>query len=427
MALCSIVDYGAIGDGSRMNTAAFAAAVTSCGEAGGGTILVPVSSPTGNIFRTGSFSLAYDNLELRVEKGATLLGSAEEADYPLVPPLPSYGVGRDIPSAMRYRALITASNVSNVSLTAGGTIDGHGGPWWARYFSRRLKWSRPRLVEFMFCRQVLVQDLTLQNSAFWTVHPYASDDVVVQRVVVSAPAWAPNTDGVDPDSCRNVLIRDCIFRAGDDGVAIKSGLNAAGREFGRPSENVRVQNVTVEPAFDNGSTNGVSIGSEMSGGVHNISVEGLVVRRCAVGVYVKSMEGRGGLVSNVAFRNVFMDRVVEPIRFAMNYSYDLRDPQQAGVSQRHQSPMRSPMHSDSPMRSMQPANSSPPRFANLSVTNLTANHARVAGVFAGLADSTIDGVRLVDLRIDAPKPFVCRYVRGEAIRTEPPACFTAGL
>ena len=403
--VCSIVDFGAVGDGYTMNTKAITAAVQAC--AGGGTILVPAVRGHGAVFLTGSFVLTSDNLELRVEANAILRGSSEEQHYPLIGPLPSYGTGRDVPTDKRFRSLIFASNVSNISLTGSGVIDGNGHVWWEKFFMRRLKWSRPRLVELMFCRSILVEDLTFTNSPFWTIHPYASVDVTVQRVTVTAPGWAPNTDGVDPDSCRNVLIKDCVFRAGDDGVAIKSGLDAAGRAFGMASENIRIENVTVEPDFDNGSTNGVSIGSEMSGDVRNVTVVGLRVRRCAVGVYVKSMQGRGGVVENVLFSNIDADRVVQPIRFAMYYLY-------AGAA------------TDGPSRGGVPAaNNTTPRFRNLTVSNLTATRAWIAGVFEGLPNSTIVGVTLQGVRIDAHEPFKCTHASGVARDTSPAACFGA--
>ena len=404
----SVTSFGAIGDGVTLNTASFVAAVNAC--SGGGRVVVPAGNESGSIFLTGSLELPFDGLELHVEKGATILGSTQERDYPLIPILPSYGSGRDVDSKLRYRPLIFASNVSKLSLTGGGVVDGQGKPWWLKHFAKELHWSRPRLVECMYCTDLLIEDLTFRDSPFWTLHPYASDGVIVQRVTVTAPGWAPNTDGVDPDSCSNVLIKDCVFRAGDDGVAIKSGLNEAGRAFGKPCENVRIENVTVEPDFDNGSTNGVSIGSEMSGGIRNVSVDGLVVQRCAVGVYIKSMEGRGGTVEDVTFRNIVADRVMEPIRFAMDYSYRRR-------------------RLDSVLGKIKDEDNgsdedTTPCFRNLTVENLTATGAALAGTFAGLATSEITNIRLQDVSIHGAKEaFVCRYASGTAIRTTPETCF----
>ena len=106
--------------------------------------------------------------------------------------------------------------------------------------------------------------------------------------------YAPSTDGVDPDSCNDVEITDCYFSLGDDGIAIKSGLNQYGRDFNRPSKDIFIRNITIHPEFDNGSTNGISIGSEMSGGVSNITVTDVTITGVAFGLYIKSMDGRGG-------------------------------------------------------------------------------------------------------------------------------------
>ena len=248
------------------------------------TVLIP----SGGIFLTGSFLLA-SGIDLHVEEGGMLLGSTEEADYPLIDILPSYGTGRDIESDLRYQPLIFGQNLTFVSVSGNGIIDGNGGEWWKRWFRKELEWSRPRLIEFMYTTNIVIEDLTLQNSAFWTVHPYASTDILVQRLRILAPGYAPNTDGVDPDSCKNVVIQDCYFSVGDDGIAIKSGLNEYGRDFATPSENIYIRNITIEPQFDNLSTNGISIGSEMSGDVRNVTVENVTIIGCEAGELIKKL------------------------------------------------------------------------------------------------------------------------------------------
>ena len=158
-------------------------------------------------------------MELRVEQGATILGSQDEGDYPLVKPYPSYGIGRDVPTNKRYRPLVFGTNLSNVRISGGGTIgkpscfagnfvlrsaDGNGGAWYARFFNKTLKWSRPCLIELMFTSHITIDNLVLKNSAFWTVHPYASRSIIIRNLVITAPGWGANTDGVDPDSCSDV-------------------------------------------------------------------------------------------------------------------------------------------------------------------------------------------------------------------------------
>lgn len=205
--VCNIIDFGGVGDGVTMNTIAITSAMKSCAwtDASQSSEKNTVLIPSGGTFLTGSFELL-SGIDLYVEDNAVLLGSIDEDDYPLIDVLPSYGIGRDIESDMRYQALIFGQNLTDISISGEGIIDGNGGEWWKRWFKKDLEWSRPPLIELMYCNNIVVQDLTLQNSAFWNVHPYASTDIVVQRLRILAPGYAPNTDGVDPDSCKNVLI-----------------------------------------------------------------------------------------------------------------------------------------------------------------------------------------------------------------------------
>jgi polygalacturonase len=326
--VCNLLDYGALSGASdpSVNTAAFARAINAC--CGSAPFALsddwPVIIVPPGIFLVASLDFSNcSNLQLRISDGALLRGSPSESDYPLIPPWPSYGIGRDVPSFMRYRPLLFAANVSNFHITGGGIIDGSGEPWYARFFEKTLKWSRPCLIECMYCSNLTIDTLHLKDSAFWNVHPYASRGVTVRGLLITAPPWAPNTDGIDPDSCSDVLIENIIVRAGDDAIAIKSGLNAAGRAFNMPCERVIIRNITVEPLLDNLSTNGVSIGSEMSGGVRDVTVDGINAIGVAAGVYIKSMLGRGGYVRNITYSNVVMHRVLQPVKIVMKYSYDL--------------------------------------------------------------------------------------------------------
>lgn len=137
----------------------------------------------------------HDDVNLHVASGAVLLGSTLQADYPLIAPLPSYGVGRDVPTDLRYRPLIFASNVTNFSLTgdgmdSGSLVDGQGESWWLKHFAKLLNYSRPRLVECMFCRDFRVADLTLQDSPFWTVHPCVHRALTMGRTAPSVFPWS---------------------------------------------------------------------------------------------------------------------------------------------------------------------------------------------------------------------------------------------
>lgn len=246
--VCNIADYGAVGDGIYKNTKEISMAISDCKSENlldYNQILIP----SGGTYLSGSIVFT-SNMGLHLEEGAVLLGSEEEADYPLIAVLPSYGVGRDVPTDLRYQALIFAQNVTNFSITGGGSVNGNGDVWWKKHYAGQLEWSRPPLVEIMYGNGIHVEGVTFRDSAFWSIHPYACSNVVVRNVQIFAPGYAPNTDGVDIDSCNNVLVENCFFSLGDDGIAIKSGLNEAGREFNMPSENIIIRNITVIPQFD---------------------------------------------------------------------------------------------------------------------------------------------------------------------------------
>eukprot|EP00249_Psilotum_nudum_P007877 c20884_g1_i1 orf=981-1799(+) len=157
----------------------------------------------------------------------------------------------------------------------------------------------------MWCDSIEISDLTLQNSPFWTVHPYDCTNVTVRGVTILNPVKSSNTDGIDPDSCENVVVENCYISVGDDCVAIKSGWDHYGVAYGRPSRNILIRNITAHSPV----SAGVSIGSEMSGGVTNITIEDLFVWGSKRGVRIKTSRGRGGYVSQVMYKNLTFDTV----------------------------------------------------------------------------------------------------------------------
>lgn len=409
--ICNLSDFGAVSGSTdaAVNTAAFARASAACCTVTPASHDWPVIIVPPGRFLVASLDLSNcSNVQLRISDGAVLLGSSLESDYPLVPPWPSYGIGRDVPTSMRYRPLLFAANASNLHITGGGVVDGNGEAWYARFFEKTLKWSRPCLIECMFCSNLTIDGLHLKDSAFWNVHPYASRHVVVRNLLITAPPWAANTDGVDPDSCSFVLIEHVTVRAGDDGIAIKSGLNAAGRAFGMPCEHVTIRNVTVHPLLDNLSTNGISIGSEMSGGVRNVSVYNVSATGVAAGIYIKSMLGRGGYVSDVSYSNVQLHRVLQPIKIVMQYSYELPAPALANAS-------------DVPV------------FDSILLDHVRGTSCASAGDIYGLPDvSNISNLFLHDVIItgilaDEMQWTRCIAAEGAAVRVTPlPPCLSTG-
>ncbi|XP_010911559.1 probable polygalacturonase [Elaeis guineensis] len=307
--VCSIEEFGGVGDGTTSNTDAFRRAVEhlkAFADEGGSQLTVPRGR-----WLTGSFNLT-SNFTLYLEEGAIILGSQDPKEWPLIEPLPSYGRGRERLGA-RYISLIHGDGLSDVVITGqNGSIDGQGRMWWELWWNRTLKHTRGHLLELMNSHNILISNLTFINSPFWTIHPVYCSNVVVKNVTILAPLNAPNTDGIDPDSSSNVCIEDCYIESGDDLVAIKSGWDQYGIAMAYPSSNIVVRRVSGTTP----TCSGIGFGSEMSGGISNVLVEDLHVWNSAAAVRLKTDRGRGGYISNITIANVTMERVKIPIRFS---------------------------------------------------------------------------------------------------------------
>ncbi|KAL7099462.1 hypothetical protein ACP275_09G086200 [Erythranthe tilingii] len=307
----NLTDFGAVGDGVTLNTKAFETAVSEIRRRGGGQLNVEPGR-----WLTAPFNLT-SHMTLFLAQNAVVLGIDDERYWPLMPPLPSYGYGRER-AGPRYGSLIHGQNLRDVVITGhNGTINGQGQTWWTKYRKNQLNHTRGPLVQLMWSRDIHISDVTLRDSPFWTLHPYDCRNVTIRNVTILAPlSGAPNTDGIDPDSCENMLIEDCYISVGDDGIAIKSGWDQYGIAYGRPSSNILIRNVIVRSMI----SAGVSIGSEMSGGVSNITIENLLVWNSKRGIRIKTSAGRGGYVRKVNYRNLTLDNVRVGIVIKTDYN-----------------------------------------------------------------------------------------------------------
>jgi len=245
---------------------------------------------------------------LLIKKGATISAVADERAWPVIPPLPSYGQGRDH-KGPRYTSLLHGENLQNVTVQGEGVdsvVDGQGEYWWNMRRNGLDKFTRGNLFECMHCSKVRLYNLRLVNSPFWTNHFYDCDDVHVKNVTIEAPETSLNTDGWDPDSSRNVLIEDSYYSGGDDCVAIKSGWDCFGQEYGKPSVNITVRNVSC-----NGKFAGIAIGSEMTGGVENVTVERVRFAKANKPANIKVGNTRGGYVKNIVYRDITVNGPIE--------------------------------------------------------------------------------------------------------------------
>jgi polygalacturonase len=367
--VCDPHAFGAKGDGSTKDTRAIQSAINSCSEKGGGVVKL-----NGGTFLSGPIALK-SNITLEVDKGATLLGSPDHEDYPPKTEFREPAV----------EPLVIAINATNVSITGEGVIDGAGASWWK--MARGAKDAgvmgvhpRPRLVVFDHCKHVRVEGITLQNSPFWQLVPYYSDDVVIRNIRVLAPANSPNTDAIDPFSSSNVVIDHVYADVGDDDVAIKSGaINSPGGD--QPSRNIRITDST----FMHG--HGLSVGSEIAGGAQNITAERIHFNGTTNGIRVKANRDRGNDVSHLVFRDLDMQGVKIAILISEYY------------------PKVLPQGNVAPA----PVTRLTPHFHDITIEHLTATGSDTAGVIVGLPESPVQRVVLKDVSIQAAKGLTVGY------------------
>ncbi len=328
-----IREYGAVRGGQTDCLPAIRAAIDACTQSGGGRVLVP----EGLYFVKGPVVLK-SHVELHLAEGAELRFSSDEKDY--LPAVPTRWEGTEV---FNYSPLIYAYHVNNIGVTGKGVVNGQGTKNFAtwkpgqksdqralrrmgtdlRPLSERLFGEghrlRPALLEPVGCSDVLIEGITLVDAPFWVIHPVSCENVTVRGVTVYS--LNQNSDGCDPESSVNVLIEDCNFTTGDDGIAIKSGRDNDAWRIGQPTENVLVRNCTFRSR-----TNGVCIGSEISGGVRNVCVMDCDIPLSRNGIYFKSNLDRGGYVENVRVKGIRADTLGEAlIRFESDYKSESRE------------------------------------------------------------------------------------------------------
>ncbi|URD82043.1 Glycosyl hydrolases family 28, partial [Musa troglodytarum] len=295
--VASLTDFGGVGDGVTSNTAAFAAAVANLSKVaydGGAMLVVPAGR-----WLTGPFSLT-SHFTLFLDHDAVILATQDINEWPIIDPLPSYGRGRDSAGG-RYSNLIMGYNLTDVVITGNnGTIDGQGETWWKMFRNKELSYTRGYLIEFMYCIQVLISNITLVNSPSWNVHPVYSSHVIVSGITILAPVNSPNTDGINPDSSSNVRIEDCYIVSGDDCIAIKSGWDEYGIAFNMPSKHIVIRRLTcISP-----TSAVIALGSEMSGGIQDVRAEDITAINSESGVRIKTTIGRGAYVKDIFVRGM---------------------------------------------------------------------------------------------------------------------------
>ena len=388
-----VTDYGAVGDGKTLDTAAIQKAIDTCAQAGGGTVFFPPGK-----YLTGSLSLK-SHLVFSVGPGAELLGSPNPADYPVRPS--PWGDGEQVISPLIY-----GEDLEDVTLVGPGTINGQGEIWWRRAWATDSKPSvpkvteitpeearaaivhgRPRLIRLVHCTRVTLDGLTLINAGMWTVNPVFCEFVTVRDLRIHNPVPSPNTDGINPEGCRNVAISGCTIDVGDDCVTLKSGTDEVGRKMGKPTENVTITNCTMLNGHG-----GVVVGSEMSGGVRNVTVTNCVFQGTLRGIRLKSKRGRGGLVEGISVDNIVMQNVGTAFDITSFYG----DEKTAGQ--------------------ILPVDDGTPRFRDIRLSNITARGSTGAGQLTGLLEMPMEDVVFSNIDIAAKTGFAIHSAKGIVFR-----------
>ena len=336
----SILDYGAVGDGQTLNTAAFEKAIGACAAAGGGRLTVPAG-----LWLTGPIALK-SNIDLHLEREALVVFTRDHTQYPMIPP-PGGGHNPIVASP------VYGFNLQNIAITGEGILDGGGDSWrpvkknkttagqWKELVATsgsvvspdgEVWWPnkdgaegdrlRPYMVYLVNCHNILIEGVTIRNSPKFVFYPNNCSELTMSRVNIFNEWWAQNGDGIDISACRNVILYRCTVSAGDDGICMKSSGKAG-------LENVIVAGCTVYRAHG-----GFVIGSNTDGGMRNIAVSDCSFIGTDVGLRFKSNMGRGGLVSGIFIRDITMrDIVNEAVLFDTYYENvpagAVRDPSKA--------------------------------------------------------------------------------------------------
>ncbi|MBD5095075.1 MAG: glycoside hydrolase family 28 protein [Subdoligranulum sp.] len=377
----NVKDFGAVGDGVHEDTAALQGAISFLPE--GGRLWFPAGT-----YLTLPLSLK-SNITLDLDAGATILGSTDRARYPIIPSFtedpktgrPVLQAGFEGMEQKCYQSLLHASYAQNIAVVGQGVIDGNGqnGDWWEGF--ALFPAARPRVIFLNHTRDVTLHGVTVKNGPSWHIHPFYSQNFAMLDCFVTAPKVSPNTDGIDPESCEGVDIIGCRFSVGDDCVAIKSGKLDMARKYGRPANHYKIHNCLME--FGHGA---VTLGSELSAGIHDLSVTSCVFCATDRGLRIKSRRGRGkdSVIDNVLFANIRMERVLTPI--VINMWYNCCDPDRFSEyvwSREHL-----------------PVDDRTPHLGSFAFRNMECTGAQVAACYIdGLPESPIDQVTLENISV----------------------------
>lgn len=420
----SITDFGAISGGQVLNTEAFAKAIEAVSEKGGGKVIIPPG-----IWLTGPIILK-SNLELQAQNGALIVFSTNKDLYPLVE------TAFEGLNTWRCISPIFGKDLENVAFTGSGVWDGSGHAWrfvkkskltsnqwkdlvasggvvnergneWypSEQFKKAMEnadmnvpihlktredfeairdFLRPVMVSIQNSKRVKFDGPVFQNSPAWCIHPLIVEDLILRNLTIRNPWYSQNGDGMDIESCKNVLVENCNLDVGDDAICIKSGKDEQGRRRGIPSENLIIKNNIVFHGHG-----GVTVGSEMSGGVRNMHVSNCTFIGTDVGLRFKSNRGRGGVVENIYISSI---RMIDIPTFAISFNLyyggqSVPEMLEEGNDRRTEKP--------------EPVTEATPQFRNISMSDITVKGALQAVFLQGLPEMNLQNVKLDNMILEA--------------------------
>lgn len=392
--------------GNKACTALINNTIKQAAKEGGGTIYFPAGQ-----YLTAAIHLE-SNITIEIEAGATLKFSTVFEDYLPFVRMRWEGVFMNSLSPLFY-----AANAKNIAIKGRGTIDGQGHTWWAEsrrlideikangktlstnslqqkwldankdinvspYYEKTLerKFFRPPFIQFLECKNILIEGITIINSPFWTINPEGCDDLVIHGVTINNPSANPkghNTDGINPSSCRNVRISDCFISVGDDCITIKSGRDEDGRNYGRPCENLTITNCIMLAGHG-----GVVIGSEMSGGVKKVAISNCVFNGTDAGIRLKASRGRGGVVEEIRVNNIVMNDI-QRNAFIFDLFYDKES-------------------------AVEPVSERTPIFRNIHISDVTGSNIRKIGYITGIEEMPIDEISFSNINMTGVEGFTVK-------------------
>ncbi|MDR3118177.1 MAG: glycoside hydrolase family 28 protein [Mediterranea sp.] len=423
----SIADFGAKSDGITLNTDAINNAIKDVHAKGGGKVTIP-----GGIWLTGPVEIL-SNVNLYTEKNALIIFTDDFGAYPVIE------TSFEGLNTRRCQSPISARHAENIAITGYGVFDGAGDAWrpvkkekmterqwnnlirsggvvdaggriWyptagalkgaaatrkfnnpeglqtSEEWNEIRPWLRPVLLNFVKCKKVLLEGVTFKNSPGWCIHPLSCESITLNNVKVFNPWYSQNGDALDLESCKNALVLNCIFDAGDDAICLKSGKDGNGRRRGEPCQNVIIKNNTVFHGHG-----GFVVGSEMSGGVKNIYVSDCTFLGTDVGLRFKSTRGRGGVVENIYIRNIHMiDIPNEPLLFDLFYGGKGPD-EVTAEDEKNQD------------KTLLPVTEETPAFRNIHISGIYCKGAGRAMFFNGLPEMPVENVIIKDVVISGAK------------------------